>query len=260
MFEGELIMSPFSGRLALFWILISFSISSAVPQHTRSNRDVPTRLSSLKTSRLIDRLVDVCAEGIGTHSMAWAEGFIALDEDPEFGGGVLGSSKPEISPIMRELVRRGVKALPDLIAHLDDSRATKVVVGDNRFFDAKWHKDEYDPRYRDPRKQPAGLNSAPRINYKRFIEKYKVHVGDLCYVAIGQIINRQLYAVRYQPSGCLVVNSPVETPSLAAAVRQDWSGLTAEGHRQSLRHDALDPSPFAAPAALKRLWFYYLGI
>jgi hypothetical protein len=79
----------------------------------------------------------------------------------------------------------------------------------------------------------------------------------LCYVAIGQIVNRQLNAVRYQPSACLVINSPVETPSLAEAVRKDWSGLTPEAHRLSLTQDALDPWPYAAPAALKRLCFYY---
>jgi hypothetical protein len=252
-----------SGRgLALFWVVmvLCYSVWAAVSQETKTGQDVATQLSRLKTSQLMDRLVDFSSEGIGFHATAWATGFMALDEDPEFHGGVLGSSKPEISPTMRELVRRGAKALPDLIDHLDDTRATKLVVrekGKGFSFSAMWHSDEYDPHYRDPKKHPPGVNSTPHISDKNVVEKYNLRVGDLCYVAIGQIVNRQLYAVRYQPSACLVINSPVETPSLAAAVRKDWSGLTAEAHRLSLTHDALDPWPYAAPAALKRLCFYY---
>jgi len=92
--------------------------SAAVWPLTKAGADVATQLSSLKTSQLIDRLVDLGSEGIGFHSTAWVSGFMALDEDPEFRGGVLGSSKPEVSPTMRELVQRGAKALPDLIDHL----------------------------------------------------------------------------------------------------------------------------------------------
>jgi hypothetical protein len=87
--------------------------------------------------------------------------------------------------------------------------------------------------------------------------KYTLRVGDLCFVAIGQIVNRHLNAVRYQPSGCLVINSPVETPSLAESVRKDWKGLTAEQHKQSLIRDALAPAYDADPGALVRLWFYF---
>jgi len=54
-----------------------------------------------------------------------------------------------------------------------------------------------------------------------------------------------------------VINSPVETPALAEAVRTDWGGLTAEQHEQSLIEDAKDRSEHASAAALARLRFYY---
>jgi len=41
---------------------------------------------------------------------------------------------------------------------------------------------------------------------------YTVKVGDVCYAIIGQIVNRSLMAVRYQPSAGLVINSPIEMP------------------------------------------------
>jgi hypothetical protein len=89
-------------------------------------------------------------------------------------------------------------------------------------------------------------------------EQYTLRVGDLCYVAVGQIVNRELNAVRYQPSRCLVVNSPVEHPALAAAVKNDWSNLSAQDHQLSLEQDAMIPhSGFGPGAGLKRLAFYY---
>ncbi len=90
-----------------------------------------------------------------------------------------------------------------------------------------------------------------------FSGDYAIRVGDLCFVLIGQIVNRQLNVVRYQPSACLVVNSPVETPALAVAVRNDWAGLTEEQHRESLIQDAAHDSSYAAASALARLCFYY---
>jgi hypothetical protein len=109
------------------------------------------KLQELKTSELIDRLRDISDEGSGTHSTAWAGGFLAIDEEPRFHGGVLGSRKPAVSPVLRELVRRGVTALPELLEHVQDARPTKLVVGKDGFLTAMWHylstfRGEFQPR------------------------------------------------------------------------------------------------------------------
>jgi len=215
-----------------------------------------------EVSALIDQLVFVTEQGPGTHPTAWASGFIAVGEEMKFRGGIFGSERPVVHPAMRELVRMGVRALPDLLNHLSDDRKTGLSVRQHRFRDGQgslgfmgiWHGDEYDPRFEPPEKQPDGVNKGER----GFVEEYTLRVGDLSYVAIGQIVNRHLSAFRYQPTLCLVINSPVETPALADAVRKDWAGLTEEQHQQSLIDDALsDTSRYGAPAALQRLCFYY---
>jgi hypothetical protein len=127
---------------------------------------------------------------------------------------------------------------------------------------SKWFSDEYDPRDHDPAKVPPGVTAASLSTSGgkegKSFDTYTVKVGDLCFVAVGQIVNRQLNAVRYQPSMCLVVNSPVETPALAAAVKADWSGLTSADHQRSLEEDALHSSTSGqSPEAVKRLMFYY---
>ena len=62
-------------------------------------------------------------------------------------------------------------------------------------------------------------------------------VGDVCYVLIGQIVNRQQVAVRYQRTAGLVVNSPIEVPTLAEKVRNDWGNADAEILEASLLSD-----------------------
>jgi hypothetical protein len=214
------------------------------------------RLGDYSVKELIDGLQDEGAEGLGTHSTAWADGFIAIDAEPQFRGGMLGSAKPAASPVMKELVRRGLAALPELLDHLTDRRPTRLVVKlSSEMFGAMWHSDEYEPRVAG--EAPPEVNTGD--DHERFIadREYRVRVGDLCYVAVGQIVNRQFVAVRYQPSACMVINSPVEKPALAAAVRADWVGLTAEEHERSLLRDAREESKSSEDAALKRLRFYY---
>jgi hypothetical protein len=234
-------------------VVVLLVLSASGGRSQQPGKPAPDRekLQDLKTRELIDRLRDISDEGIGTHSTAWAGGFLAIDEEPRFHGGVLGSRKPAVSPVMRELVRRGVAALPDLLEHVQDARPTKLVVGKKEIM-AMWHSDEYDPRHQDPKRRPRGVNTGREADADQM--GYTLAVGDLCYVAIGQIVNRNLNAVRYQPSLCLVINSPVATPALAEVVRRDWKGLTAEQHEQSLLEDARNEW---GAAALARLLYYY---
>jgi hypothetical protein len=216
---------------------------------------------------LIDRLVAVSEEGIGTHSTAWASGFIGVDEEPHFRGGILGSEAPKVDPTMRKLVRLGERALPDLLNHVTDPRRTRLSAGNNKMhFGAWWYSDEYHPRFLDMKMQPRNVNREREIqdarNVKRdreiqYADKHTIRVGDLCYVAIGQIVNRQLHVTRYQPTACLVINSPVVNPDLADAVRKDWTGLTAEQHKESLITDAIGTSTDCDPGALIRLYLYH---
>jgi hypothetical protein len=214
------------------------------------------RLGGYSVEELIDGLQDENSEGLGTHSTAWADGFLASDEAPKFRGRVLGSAMPAVSPVLRELTRRGVPALPALMAHLEDRRPTRLVVKlPFGLAGGMWHSDEYDCRYSDPAKQAPSVNTGRETGV--ISGKYRVRVGDLCFVVVGQMVNRHLNVARYQPSACLVINSPVKTPALAAAVRADWTGLTADEHKRSLLADAQDPFEHGRAAALVRLRFYY---
>jgi hypothetical protein len=251
-----------AGFAALVCVLLTWATlhyvdtrkAAVAEEHFGSGKPLdPEKLAPYSAEELIERLQDVAAQGLGTHATAWADGFLASDEEPQFRGGILGSAKPQVSPVMRELVRRGLAAMPNLLDHLNDPRPSCLLIT-NLTSCGMWHSDEYDCRYDDPDKQPDDVNTRREADV---VSGYRIRVGDLCFVVIGQIVNRRLNAVRYQPSGCLVINSPVESPPLAAAVRKDWVALTAEQHEQSLIEDAKASFQWISASALVRLRFYY---
>lgn len=224
--------------------------------------------------QLVDELTQIDSQSPGINSATIYDGFIVGGRPGSFNGGVLGVAPPKVPPQMSELVRLGPLALPELVKHLDDSRPTKLKVGNDDsggssrqvgvdFFMFSYFSDEYDPRL-------PGYIRGPRPMEKDFQGRYTVKVGDVCYVLIGQIVNRRFLAVRYQPSAGLVVNSPIEAPVLAEKVRSDWAGADAETLKASLLSDirgtrrpkgmsqAAYTDRFTNPA-LERLRFYFPG-
>jgi hypothetical protein len=194
--------------------------------------------SKRSITELIDSLSQIDSQAPGIDSAALYGGFIADGTPGSFEGGLLGVAPPKVPPQMRELVRRGPIALPELIKHLTDRRPTKIEVGNadsgpgRDFFMSTYFSDEYDPRtlHRRTKKDPLPME-------RFFSGRYTVKVGDVCYVLIGQIVNRRLLAVRYQPTLSLIVNSPIEAPVLVEKVRNDWGSADAEMVKASLLED-----------------------
>ena len=231
--------------------------------------------SKASIPQLIDQLTQVDAQSLGLDGFGLYSGFIADDSPLSFEMGLLGAPPPKVSPLMRELVRRVPESLPLLVAHLSDQRPTKLEVGNtaemlaqnkrNLTFLFRWMEfsDEYDPRMRGH----AGELRQHSVD-KRFEGTYTVKVGDVCYALIGQIVNRRLFAVRYQPTGGLIVNSPVETPALAERTKADWNSVGAEALKASLLADMHWADEVKAPnmdylakniayGALQRLRLYF---
>ena len=171
------------------------------------------------------------------------------------------------------LVGDGVPALPALLRHLDDKRWTKLVVG--RALSGKHQAgaglifvEDYDARRHTSPIDTCGAGAACSAKGP-VAAPYRVRVGDVCLVLIGQIVNRQLYVVRAESGGIVSVNSPIESPDLAKRVRDDWAGVDAETLKASLladiHSDALGGDPVTGVAALrilqwgalKRLRYYF---
>ena len=246
-------------RMLAMWLIIASGCSKPYQEES-----FPTAASGSETpisnetprdadiERLIGDLCSLDTIAVGLHPTASVTAFLATNDDAQFTGGVIGSQAPMANPTMRRLVQLGVNALPSLIAHLGDKRPTKLTVGNQ--FPIEWCRfdQEYDRRGRSEHEEAE--SSFERM----FTGGYVVKIGDVCFVLIGQIVNRSLLAVRYQPSGGMVVNSPIESPDLVVEVRRDWCALTQQQHLESLMTDlenadgAWDGTP-----ALVRIRYYY---
>lgn len=210
--------------------------------------------SQSSTEMLVDQLMLIDSPAPGIDGTGVYETFIGEPTPLEFQMGILGVPPPTVPPQMRELVRRGVAALPVLLGHLDDKRPTKLIVGGSIFDRANFYLFEIFATEYAPRRS----SSPDSMTERDFSGRYTVKVGDICYVLIGQIVNRNLIAVRYQPTAGLIVNSPIEQPSLATWTRSDWNGLDAAEHQASLLEDVRkDDLDFHYKPTLARLRFYY---
>lgn len=216
---------------------------------------------------IIERLVDM-GEGDVSPPYALAAGG---SFDPLPAGELPGSVwvfPPDIGPRPKmwdstfpKLVAAGIIAVPHLVAHLGDKRETKIKVdqGDG-FTGGLYFREEYDKNQRTWKgKEERGKRD--RFRHNNLGERGTAHtvtVGDMCFVALGQIVNREFIAMYYQPSSIHIVNSTSRSEPLRNRVVQEWGKLTEEGHRRSLEDDALTPdSRWRRVGALVRLSYYY---
>lgn len=229
--------------LASLWLLLAWPLAASAQDDLK---DVPT-------ASLIDQLTQINKPVVGIAGGGMYDAFIADNSAPYMLSEVLGAPEPDALPAMRELVRRGVGALPDLLNHLSDDRPTQLTVGGNDAFAAELFQTEFEPRVSHDRGKMQWHGAS-----KEFNGPYLVRVGDVCYALVGQIVNRHLTAVRYQPSAIIIVNSPIQMPELAQKTEADWQGVTADQLRTSLTDDFHDaPNFFLADDALRRLRFYF---
>jgi len=150
---------------------------------------------------------------------------------------------------------RGAEAIPFLIKHLDDKRPTKIKPVSGLMW-MKWN-DEYDYNHRTRAELPKGVNR-DSFGEDHHPNSHQITVGDLCFVALGQIVNRNFSATRYQPTGGLIVNSPTYSETLLNVVRKDYRGMTKDKHRRQLVDDFTHPDhEFRRNGAAVRLSFYF---
>jgi HEAT repeat protein len=137
----------------------------------------------------------------------------------------------EIKPLdaLRNLVEKGPDALPFLLDALDDDTPTKIKLGHPvgaMSFGNELDGNLLNPVERRILSQPKDAEKGDE--HQDFFNSYTVRVGDLCFVAIGQIVGRPYYVLDGGSLGGLAVfntiNSPVQNNLMRARLRAIWSG------------------------------------
>jgi hypothetical protein len=108
---------------------------------------------------------------------------------------VLTDHQIKPSHAVLELVKLGPRAIPFLLEALDDKRPTKLVL--------------------DPQ-------AITRFGFPKDGGPYTVKIGDVCYVALGQIVGEYNSVVTYIPSGNVMLSSPTEDPGIVRRLRMRW--------------------------------------
>lgn len=189
---------------------------------------------------LIERLVEVKQPYLGSQ-YAYAGGRAFL---PYSYATTDRALKDPDDPLLA-LVKLGPKAVPALLEHLSDDRKTKSAMehsGGFGFMSIGCDKGDEGKVEEEPKKMSLGG------------VRYTFRVGDFCYAALGQIVNRDYDLAHYQPSNIHFVVSVPHTKQLIADVRKEWTGLTPEKHRALLVKDF---ETERSDGASVRLAYYY---
>jgi hypothetical protein len=233
--------------LGLAGLILGLKLAGPLPEAGEPKPkapDLPVKLGKVPDLRLAPPLpVDAQAKRIKD----LIAGLTALDR-PDFGlsatlsGGafapvsgqahtdafLFADHRLQPSENLKELVALGPDALPFLLDALDDQSPTKIIVQHAGLHGGMWHAAELRLNRLNPAEEAVYQARAkkPREEEKH-IESYTVKVGDVCFVAIGQIVGREYQAIRYQPTACIVLNSPVHDAKLCAEVRAIWKAQDA---------------------------------
>jgi len=233
------------GRLSIPLLLLCLPQSSGEPPE----QDVPS---------LIDALVNVSdADAREIYGVP----FLPFADLRYWYRVPLDAPRSPLSAIMLKIVRRGAAALPHLVDHLSDRRRARIRQG---IYGARSLCTEYDF---NPRTLPQDSPVWPLLRDRwrgwrdpvgRTADHRTITVGDLCFVAIGQIVNRSFRLTHAQPTNYFVINSPTLSPKLGQRVAAEWGGMDARRHRASLIADFRYPDRFARRiGAYERLAYYY---
>jgi ankyrin repeat protein len=200
--------------------------------------------------KLIDRLVEITDPhddycGLTATNVT----FLPLDREWRFNGG-MPFRKPAVGPeVLCSIVKQGARAVPYLVEHLTDSRKSKVLIGRGIVGGLSFDRnDRTDP----PIATTFDFSGVDDL------DEYSATVGDFCFFALGQIINRDFSVVGGNGWASVIIYSPTASPELCSGVRKCWSGLTEQKHRESLIADFLKPdNDNRLIGAAKRLAYYY---
>jgi|GEM_PF-1779595 len=231
----------------------------------------PNPITEQQRSRiksLIAKLPEIRDQDFG-FAMMNGEAFAPLPDRVQFHGGLLTNDRLQTSDSLRSLIEIGPDALPYLLDALDDKTPTRLKINlvGMVSLGAEMNGNPLNSR----EKRILSKRASDGDDDHDLSDPYSVKVGDVCFVAIGQIVGRKYWAVRYQPTLFLTINSPVESQALREKVRALWSGKDARKNLfDSLLLDyatepvfngqrldnGTDPSALQVHAAMRLLYYF----
>jgi HEAT repeat protein len=222
--------------------------------------------------KLIADLAGIDAPDFGLSAAVTGRSFAPVPGHERAEMMLLTGQPHKSSKAFRSLVEMGADALPFLLESLEDATPTKLKIEpmlNPLLFGNAIEGNPLNQRERqmmewEPKRQIDDDDDDADL-------PYTLKVGDVCFVAIGQIVGRSYNAVRYQPTAMVIINSPVLKKELRDNVRVLWSGndpvqklfdsllrdYATEGVFNGKTLDGWDEgSEWQASAALRMLYYF----
>ena len=161
---------------------------------------------------LIDKLTTVAHPDVGYSGSVNGESFVPLDAEGNVHGMLMFQEPSVRSDVLTAIVKAGAPAVPHLLAHLDDNRVSRVWIQGGIGGIMLGDEPDRNRRTNKPIQIDEKKLGKPTSDDKE--GGHQLTVGDLCYVALGQILNRRYVAVKYVPSLMVHGELPTRTPAL----------------------------------------------
>lgn len=209
------------------------------------------KYTNLSNEELINILVTINKSGPGYEPNSHCFQYFILDE-PKNGQKRLILFGEE-NEIIKAIVSKGISILPYLVKNISNTTKTNFEfnivqsgIGGIVF------RDEYEP------KDPAKIkNYSSSKNMYAKNGKHILTIGDFCFFAIGQIVNRDYLPIRGQPTGFTIINSPIQNQTIANKIIEDWSNFSRQDHINLLLNDLKYLEKDRKSVTLKRLNYFY---
>ncbi|MBX3398530.1 MAG: HEAT repeat domain-containing protein [Gemmataceae bacterium] len=184
-----------------------------------------TAEQSAKIKSLIASLAETNVADVGLSASMNGTAFAPFPDRARFQSGLLTAERRGPSDAFRKLVELGPDALPFLLSSLDDSTPTRIKIqrspGD--FFSVGGSMPEGNP-FNSAETKALGLKFAFEDEDDDNVGGYTIKVGDVCFVAIGQIVNRPYAAVQYIPTAIVSINAVSQSHVVRERLRAAWGG------------------------------------
>lgn len=228
----------------IFILVIIFSLSCSRGQTEKINYSTKTN------SELILMLATIDKFGAGYSPNGHYDSFFLLDQNEKLSG--VNPFETKHNQILKEIVSRGVKIVPSLIKNINNNTKSNlsykiVQTGMGRIE----FSDEYEP------KDNTKIKDWPEGNSKEASGIFTFSIGDFCFFALGQIVNRNYHPMRYQMTCFVEINSPIESKELKNNIINDWANLSISEHQNTLINDFRFFKDYRKNETLKRIKYYY---
>jgi hypothetical protein len=251
-----------AGENAEPWRVLPFDMPEVAPLEADAAAE---REVGREIEKLIASLAEIAKPDYGISSTLSGTDFPPVPGSRDVGCFWFTRHDLERADAVTRLVALGPRALPALIKHLGDATPTKLTITHDSGVGGMWYGNELgtNPALEDERKavEQADLRPADAGEFPPHVDAHTVSVGDVCFVIIGMVSGRRYQAVRYQPTACIVINSPVKEPRLSDAVRRMWSGRDArrmlfERLMRDLHTRGQGSAGIQAGAAMRLLYYF----